>query len=300
VGEVRLVAGVAATAGGEKLPYKVVLKIQKKWERQGDPGSWRREYDLYTSGFGTLFTDSLRWPECYHAQMNDEESEWQIWMEYIDGVSGNDLTVDMLVKAAEEIGRFHGRLYRQPELLKNIDVFSKSQGQKHYYFLCRERIAGYIRSDDCPIPRHLRQLLMDIADDAERIFAEIEKLPTVLSHRDFWLENIFYVDGEIRLIDWDSSGWGYMTEDITQLIIDDTKAENIKEYYRRLVPAYIKGVSEYIDISAFDNFYIWELMIIKYTGYRLIYRYMLAESEEMKAHQIAALQIIYEMKDMND
>ena len=40
VGEVRLVAGVAVTTGGEKLPYKVVLKIQKKWERQGDPGSW--------------------------------------------------------------------------------------------------------------------------------------------------------------------------------------------------------------------------------------------------------------------
>jgi Ser/Thr protein kinase RdoA (MazF antagonist) len=303
IANVNIITGIARTADGDVLPYSVVLKIQKKWERQGDPNSWRREYDFYKSDFGTLFTDSLRWPYCYHAAINREETETQLWLEYIDGISGNDLTVDMLEKAAEEIGRFHGRLYRlpeisKPEILKNINFFSMSKGQKYYYFSCRERVAGYIRSDDCPIPKHLRQLLIDIADDAEKIFIEIEKFPTVLSHRDFWLENIFYIDGTIRLIDWDSTGWGYMTEDITQLIVGDSdtrRAEDIEEYYRRLIPAYIKGFSEYVDITEFSNLYIWELMIIKFTGYRLIYWYMLAESEEIKTQQIAVLQKIYEM-----
>ena len=302
VGEVCLITGIAITSDNEKLPYKVVLKIQKKWERQGDPNSWRREYDLYNSEFGTLFTESFRWPNCYHTVINREETETQIWMEYIDGISGSDLTVDMLEKAAESIGHFHGKLYTlpeisKPEILKDIDFFSMPKGQTYYYFSCRERVAEYIRSDDCPIPKHLRQLLIDIADDAEKIFIEIEKFPTVLSHRDFWLENIFYIDGTIRLIDWDSTGWGYMTEDITQLIVgdSDTRAEDIEEYYRRLIPAYIKGFSEYVDITAFSNLYIWELMIIKFTGYRLIYKYMLEESEAIKTQQIAVLQKIYEM-----
>jgi len=52
LGDVRLVTGMAESSNGKKLPHKVVLKILKKWERPGDPASWRREYDLYTSDFG--------------------------------------------------------------------------------------------------------------------------------------------------------------------------------------------------------------------------------------------------------
>ena len=47
LGDVQLVSGIATTSDGEKSPYKVVSKTQKKWKRYGDPGSWRREYDLY-------------------------------------------------------------------------------------------------------------------------------------------------------------------------------------------------------------------------------------------------------------
>ena len=45
LGDVQLIAGIAETAYGQNLPYKVVWKRQKKWKRPGDPGSWRREYD---------------------------------------------------------------------------------------------------------------------------------------------------------------------------------------------------------------------------------------------------------------
>ncbi len=34
------------------------------------------------------FPKSFRWPKCYHAEMNQEKNETQIWMEYIDGISG--------------------------------------------------------------------------------------------------------------------------------------------------------------------------------------------------------------------
>jgi hypothetical protein len=96
LGDVRLVTGMAKTAKGRELPYNVVLKTQKKWGRYGDPDSWRREYDLYMSELGATFSGSFRWPGCYHAGINKEENETQIWMEYIDGVSGRALTVEML------------------------------------------------------------------------------------------------------------------------------------------------------------------------------------------------------------
>ncbi|MDR2687213.1 MAG: hypothetical protein LBB75_05630 [Oscillospiraceae bacterium] len=70
LGDVRLVSGMAKTADGRKLPYRLVLKTQKKWERPGDPVSWRREIDLYASGFGAVLGEALRWPVCCHAELS--------------------------------------------------------------------------------------------------------------------------------------------------------------------------------------------------------------------------------------
>lgn len=113
LGEVRLVTGTAVTTDDDCLPYKVVWKKQKKWDRPGDQDSWRREYDLYASDLGKAFTGSFSRPECYHAEMNCDEI--QIWMEYIDGISGRNLTIEMLETAALELGRFQGRIAAHPD-----------------------------------------------------------------------------------------------------------------------------------------------------------------------------------------
>ncbi len=322
VGEVRLVSGIAETADGEKLPYKVVLKIQKKWERHRDPGSWRREYDLYKSDFGTLFTDSLRWPECYHAEMNEEETETQLWLEYIEGVSGLDLTADMYERAALELGRFQGRLYaEQPVALRNLTNLSDVEFSKNSYLHYRswEKVYDYIRSSDCEIPKHLCQMLIDIDDNSDAVWERIEKLPVVMCHRDFWVTNIFYKGDKILLIDWDTTGWGYLGEDIASLIADEADVPNMVEYYKRCVSAYYKGFSEYVDTSnitdnwlvgaesrnkticAFQNAparhasSVYELILVMF-GYRLVEWYLNADSLEVKALQIDTLQKIYEMK----
>lgn len=123
LGDVQLIAGVAETTGDMSGPFKVVLKRQKKWERHGDPNSWRREYDLYKSDLGEYFAESFRWPVCYHATLDGDETE--IWMEYVEGVSGQNLTADMYERAAEALGRFQGRLYaQQPSALKSIPNLS--------------------------------------------------------------------------------------------------------------------------------------------------------------------------------
>jgi len=297
VGEVRLVSGVAVTDGGEKQSFNVVQKIQKKWERHGDPGSWRREYDLYTSDFGTLFTDSLRWPECYHAEMNEDESEWQIWMEHIDGASGHDLTVDMFECAAYELGRWQGKLYAdQSGVLQNIRNLSKAGDLKSYYLHYRswDKVYNYISSGGSEIPKHLCDMLIEVDVNADEIWRRIEALPVVLCHRDFWVTNIFYKDGKIILIDWDTAGWGYIGEDIKSLIADEADVSHMVEYYRKCVPAYYKGFSEYADVSHIKDHCIRDMILVSF-GYRLVEWFLNADSPESKALQIANLQKIYEM-----
>lgn len=332
LGDVRLVTGIAKTAGGEKLPYKVVWKKQKKWERPGDPNSWRREYDLYLSALGGTFTDALRWPKCYHAAMNAEENEIQIWMEHIDGISGGGLTIEMLEQAALEWGRFQGKRSRDSGNMRNINCLGdpgfleREFAQWHTQtftvdFLvskpCRMpeflkqmlkggdiRLVdgksfeyGCLRSKGCGIPDHLKKMLMDIDDRKDEIFDQLKNLPVVLCHRDFWNENIFYADGKIRLIDWDTAGWGYLGEDIASLIVDGMGVERLEENYRRLIPAYLNGLSEYMDVPAIDKACILTMILIKF-GYRMMQEYMFSDDSNEKSWGVNALQKLYEMRNM--
>ncbi|MCL2774465.1 MAG: aminoglycoside phosphotransferase family protein [Oscillospiraceae bacterium] len=293
-GDVRLISGIAKTSGGERLTYKVVVKMQPKGEIPGE--SLCREYDLFMSDFDKVFNNTLRWAEYYHFEI--ESDAIQIWMEYIDGISGNALTIEMLEYIAEELGRFQGRLYKTPGILKNIGCFSDVGLIKRRYLQWNPETSEYqyIRSENCEIPEHLTQMLIDMDNNIENIFTNITKLPVVLCHRDFWIDNIFYVDGKIVLIDWDCIGWGYMGEDMAGLIADDiTDMKYLDEYYHRFIPAYYKGISEYMDISAIDDNYIWEMILIEF-GYRYVQRYMFAESTEYKNQQITALQKLYEIK----
>ena len=295
LGDVRLVKGTAETVNGDKLQYSLVLKKQKKWERYGDPGSWRREYDLYASDFDKLFTGSLRWPECYLAEINGDE--WQIWMEYVDGVSGLDLSCDMYVQAAEELGRFQGKLYaEQPKVLKNLTNLSGADAMKNFYLHYRSwrTVYDYIRSDDCEIPKHLCEMIAGVDNQADEIWRNIEQLPVVFCHRDFWVTNIFHIDSKIILIDWDTSGWGHLGEDIVSLIADEADVDNMAEYYEKCVPAYCKGFSEFTDISQITNIYIRERIILHF-GYRLVEWFLNAKSPDERDMQINTLQKIYEM-----
>ena len=305
LGNVRLVTGIAEASDGKRLPYKVVWKTQKKWERYGDPASWRREYDLYRSDLHTAFTSSFRWPECYHAEMNDAENEIQLWMEYIEGVSGLRMTGDMYERAAMELGRFQGRLYaEQPSFLRDLGNLSKLDYAKHFYLHYRSWpvVYDYIRSEDCKIPKHLCDMLISIDENADEVFRRIEKLPIVLCHRDFWVANIFCSEGKILLIDWDTTGWGYLGEDIASLIADEADVEHMAEHCRRCIPAYYRGFSEHVNLSHVTDHCIYDLILVLF-GYRLVEWYLNADAgderrdaNDEKALHLQTLQKIYEMR----
>ncbi len=327
LGDVKLVTGVAKAEDGSELPFKLVRKVQKKWERPGDPDSWRREYDLYMSDFGSVFSGPVRWPKCYHAEMDGDEI--QIWMEYIDGVSGSDITCEMLERVAYEFGRLQARVYNNPELIRgitclcDIGFLEREHNQWHtqaftYEFLCSEECRvpnhvrqmfrahpewdngksteyNFLRSDEYDVPKHIKQMLIDIDDNRGLIFEKIKQLPIVLCHRDLWIENIFVSDNDIILIDWDGTGFGYMGEDIASFIIDDTETENLSKYFDKLIPVYFKGLSEYMDISSIDKRIIWEMVILKF-GYRIMQEYMFTTSDDVKEESTERLQTLYEMR----
>ncbi len=300
VGEVLFIEGIATTATNEEVPYKLVHKIQKQWKRHLDPDSWLREYDLYQSNLDTLMSDSLRWPICYYSDKSEDEVH--LWMEFIDGVTGDELTLDMFEVASKEIGRFQGKLLRdKPAELDTISNLSRETMIKEIYhrYASWTEVYDYIRREDCELPNHICQMIIDNDEKSEELWTEIEKLPIIFSHRDFWVTNIIYLEGRIGLIDWDTTGWGSLGEDIASLIIDETAPEMIHDYYKTCIPAYIEGLSEFIDMSNYKNLFIFE-QILLFFGYRLVEDFKFTKSETEKKYCLDVLEKLAELNKIRD
>ena len=298
VGDVHLVTGNAETADSQKLQYRFVVKVQKKFTRYGDSESWRREYDLYNTKLEATFSDALRWPTCYYSEMNTEEDEFELWLEYIDGVTGLDLAGDMYEQVALELGRYQGKLYvEQPTVLQELTNLSHADLMKNTYLHYRSWpvVYDYIRSEDCAFPKHISQMLIDVDENSDEILARIEKLPIVLCHRDFWVNNLIYSDGKFAIIDWDMSGWGYLGEDIASLIADEANLDHIVENYQRCVFAYYKGFSEYADAPSIAESCIYELILLMF-GYKWIEYYLHTDDDDEKKNYIKTFEKIYELK----
>lgn len=295
VADVRLITGTA-TAGTETIPFDVVLKVQDKWERFADEHSWRREYDLYLSKLCGLFNEDFSWPRYY--LMEKEEDQIRIWMEYADGVKGNDFTVEMYAKAAEALGRFQGKLYKeQPCCLDNITNLSNQSFIKDtfYRYSTWPEANDFLRGDDCTLPKHLQSMLIELIDNGDKYWELIEKLPIVFSQRDYWFTNIFLKDDKITCIDWDTTGWGHLGEDIASLISDEIMPDMVPKLYEACVPAYYKGFKEFVPEFDTDSDLIYELILVSF-GLRIMADHMYSKTDEDKKLNADILDSIYNLK----
>lgn len=296
VASVYLVEGTFVTPNKKQYTFKVVLKKQKKWERYRDSLSWRREFDLYSSNMTKFFTDSFRWPNCYHAEMNPEENQSELWLEYIDGITSVNLNKEMLEKAAYELGQFQGRVYSAGNALSlKLSNLSAVNYVKSFYEHYRSwpEVHDYIRSENSEIPEHICEMLIDFDNNAEHHFLQIEKLPKVFCHRDYWIANIFCKDNKIIVIDWDTAGWGYIGEDLASLIADEADNEHIIEYFDVLVSAYYKGFSDQVGISL-EVDHIVEFILAMF-GYRLVEWFLQSDTTESKSMHLETLEKFYEI-----
>jgi len=296
IGAVRLLTITEQAADGTPLPFRLVHKKTAKFARPNDPHSWRREYDLYNSAFRTLFTDRLRLPACYKAEIFDDEMH--LWLEYIDGTTGEGLTPSMYERAAYELGRFQGKLYAEkPAFLQQLPNVSNTDYLQHFYqrYSNWHELRGYVRDTNCALPPHICQMLIQLDAQADEFFARIKRLPVVFNHRDFWNTNIFHTPEGIVLIDWDTAGWGYMGEDIASLIADDVSPAHMLEYFEKCIPAYYRGFAEYATTPNIAKNCIYEIILLMY-AYRTVEAYKFGETPEEKALHQATLQKFHDIQ----
>lgn len=292
LGEVMMLTGTAQTDEGEK-PFSLVRKKQKKWQRYADPLSWRREYDLYSGALGQFFLQELCWPDCYHALITENETE--LFLAYIEGVSGAALTPALLARASYQLGRLQGKtavhagelsLALHTGNVNNRDFLK----QNYLHYRHWPEVADCIRRPDCALDTYLCNELITQDLKAEETFARLEKLPPVFCHKDFWVTNIFFCGEKTLLIDWDTAGWGYPGEDIASLLADELALELLPACYSSCIPAYCEGFSEFYPLSP-AMLPVREMMLLKF-GYRLTEDFLFCKTEEGRTRAKKSLQAI--------
>jgi hypothetical protein len=272
-----------------------------------------------------MLCGDLHIPACYLAKMNSDETEMELWMEYLDGVSGTHLTTNMLERTAYLWGHFQGKHCSENDALHSLNCFNDAGFMERQFEEWHTKLYSYdflitdecqmpehlkqklksgevklipgksfeyacLRSDCFGVPSHIKEMLADIDERKGEIFAELKTYPTVLCHGDFWNENIFYKDGKVSLIDWDTAHWGFPGEDVACLIVDGMPTERFEESIRRLIPAYISGLSE-SGFTALPSAKLILTMSLMKFGYRMFQEYIF----EHNSWGINALQKIYEI-----
>lgn len=258
-GELYLVQGECLYLhnGCEKnLNWDVVLKIQKKWDRFGDPESWKREFLMYENEIHTKMPKNLRVPKCF--EMKVENREVWLWLENIKGISDRELTVEDYGVIAKGLGEYQGKQSREIG-----DKFHPWMSSRYWYSTILAMWGGYavLCLDDEKNNVERRELelctidsLSDIWSNRDAFLDIMNKLPRTLCHRDFTPANVFVTkeknkESVITLIDWDCAGIGVLGEDIADLLGEaltfyEFELDKASELMDVLYSNYIDGLRE--------------------------------------------------------
>lgn len=296
VGDVVKLTGHAET-GSEALPFSIVVKTQRKWDRHGDPLCWRREYDIYRQDLPVKLLPAIRLPQCYF--LEEDEETTRIYMEWVEGKTGNtQLHADELALAAGRLGalqadfHLHGKkdyscLRSFPAVRSSFDLWFGRMGP-----LLQKPIDGF--------PEKLRQTLNAYAAKASELLRSFERLPVTVCQGDVHHDNLILCETpqntDVYLIDWDSAGYGHMGEDAVDVLMEafvysDRDTALLPLFRQKIMAAYCEGAAgKGVDIP-FDGKMFRDLAALSW-GFRVADLYLYYQDEPSKKRCIQILQLI--------
>ena len=294
VGEVCRIVG-EAMAGNGFLPYSIVLKTQRKWDRHGDPICWRREYDFYKNGLVDGLHNSIKLPRCFLLEFEDETT--RIWMEDISGVTGNkQLHAAELALAAEKLGELQADFSMNGN--KDLPYLRDYPAVRSSFDLWWKRMKGLLNENIDGFPDDLWLMLLDYAKRAEDLLDSFDGLPLTLCQGDVHHDNLIFketADGtDIYLIDWDCAGYGRMGEDAVDVLMEafvysDRDVSLLPNFKQHIIEGYCKGVrSQGLDFDMDDGL-VRNIFALAW-GFRIADLYLYYKDDYSKRRCVEILQ----------
>ena len=293
VGDVVKVSGTAET-NAAACPFAMVVKTQRKWDRFGDPDCWRREYAIYRHGLADRLPRTIRLPKC--CLLEEETEGTRIWMEHIQGKTGNEqLHAAELALAAERLGTFQAEFSRSgPRDLPYLRPFPAARSS---FDLWWGRMRKPLQTPINGFPEDLRHALSESAARAEALLRSLDALPVTLCQGDVHHDNLIFKETargpEVYLIDWDSAGYGRMGEDAVDLLMEafvysSRDVSLLPDFRRRILQGYCAGVQKGGVPFEMEDALVRNVFVLAW-GFRIADLYLYYKDEKPKARCVDLL-----------
>ena len=205
-------------------PWSAILKVLRRPET-GSTADWRREADVYASGFLESLPPGITAPRVY--AIDDADNQVSLWLEDVaESVSAWPL--DRYAVAARDLGRFNGAYLAgrakpdAPSLRSDwLAGWLAMTGESGAEALEDPGVTDheFVRR---AVPRADLDRVRALYGQRARLLAALERLPPTVSHLDAWRANLIARDTagrtETVAIDWSLLGLAPVGQEIAVFV----------------------------------------------------------------------------------
>ena len=212
--------------GGDGRVHKVMTHRRSdappQWASSAEPrfwNYWRREADVYTSGLPQRL--GLGAPKLIELR-ELPDGDVELLLEDVVGTHGGDLTMEDIAAVAFSLGQAQGTddLPAEPWFSKGF-LADYSTTRPADFSLLEDERAWSLPLIAKHFPPALREALLRLHRNRERLLDLMTRLPRTICHLDVWPNNVVRrPDGTVVLLDWAFVGDGAVGEDAGNLVPD--------------------------------------------------------------------------------
>lgn len=213
---------------------------------------------------------SLRVPACYHTDHDPETNTFVILMEDLqDWTIGDQVagcSEEEAMQVIDGIARLHGDTWRT-----DIDIVSHNNPSQRDGMIGGFGVGWPVVQAEFPdlIPESAANIGDRVPANVGKLLNRMTEDPVCISHADVRLDNVFFGDGEIALVDWQSVCTSAPEQDlayfVTQSLSDDVR--NARDWVLLYHEALISnGVNDYPLDQCRERYRVSALYLVCYAA----------------------------------
>jgi hypothetical protein len=226
--------------GNRTVEWSLIRKMVHPPGESAHPSDWnywRREVDVYESGWLAGLPAGVAAPRCFCVEEHAGGS-CSVWMEDVDDEASPEWPIDLYVEAARHLGRFGGA-YLAGHTLPQGSWMSSQWLRKAVAHAApavdQLRDAHAHPTVRRAYPPDVRQTVLELWAERDLFLDSLDRLPRVVCHYDTFRANLLtrhtgQDDRQLVAIDWAFVGKGSVGEDLASLMRHARQAPEVIAY----------------------------------------------------------------------